>query len=383
MGSKKLILGCGTILLFCVGLLIFEVYKSSSGPFYQDDIDALVIAKDNPELSHKEFSSEEHNNNTNTHSVNADSTSTGSTNLGYVDPSLPIQPILPVEDIDIEKARVGWFLFRDPGLSSNNQVSCESCHNLQTNGAELIPVSLGVHGAGQRNSLTVFNVVYNYRFFWDGRVNSLEEQLDGPVHNPVEMDSTWENIFGYVSQSEKYQSLFSDAGLEINIDTIKGAIVEFERALTTLGAPFDRYLAGDAEAINPSAQRGWQAFQSEGCIACHQGTNVGGGLVMRFGYFGQDKTGSERSSDLGRFATTSKPEDRHLFRVPSLRNVGDTAPYFHDGKTQQLTDAIKIMGQSQLGKELDESTIEDIYQFLLTLSGQRPAILEEFEHEND
>lgn len=383
MGSKKLILGCSTILLLCIGLLLFEVLKSSSAPAYQDEVGASLVSNNNQPLSHRESGSENYHRDANTRSADNSSIGTGSIELSYVDPSLPIQPILPVADIEIEKARVGWFLFRDPGLSSNSQVSCESCHNLQTNGAELIPVSLGVHGAGQRNSLTVFNVVYNYRFFWDGRVNSLEEQLDGPVHNPVEMDSNWEDIYDYVSQSDKYQSLFSDAGLEISIDTIKGTIVEFERALTTLSAPFDRYLAGEEEAINSSAERGWQAFQSEGCIACHQGTNVGGGLVMRFGYFGQDKTGSERSSDLGRFTTTSKPEDRHLFRVSSLRNVADTAPYFHDGQTQQLTDAIRIMGQSQLGKELDESTIEDIYQFLLTLSGQRPAILEEFEHEND
>ncbi|WP_394242286.1 cytochrome-c peroxidase [Vibrio astriarenae] len=368
MTNRKLILGCSAVMIGAVGILVFEGFRSL-------EHDHSVVASHDDALDahqhhHQEASSVVHDDHSTAPPVSA-----------FVDPNSPIQPIFDLDNIDYAKAKIGWTLFKDPNLSSNNQVSCETCHNLQTNGAELIPVSVGVEGLGERNSLTVFNAVYNYRFFWDGRVNTLEEQLDGPVHNPVEMDSSWEEIKAYVNDSSAYREMFSTAGLDISVDNIVGSIVEFENALTTPNAPFDRYLMGDELAINNAAKRGWEAFQAEGCIACHQGANVGGGMVMQFGYFGQDKTGAERSNDLGRFSTTSKPEDRHLFRVASLRNVAETAPYFHDGKTQSLDDAIKIMGRSQLGRELDQETIVDIKSFLMTLTGDRPTILERLENE--
>ncbi|MGR5251419.1 cytochrome-c peroxidase [Vibrio astriarenae] len=371
MQNSRLIICCVTILCVTVGLLMFDGVKALLN-------DSPTFAEEQMPVSVREASNVSELATSNSSPLVETAPQIERT---YVDPSIPIQPILPFENIDRSKAKIGWRLFKDPNLSSNKQVSCESCHNLQTNGAEQIPVSVGVNGVGLRNSLTVFNAMNNYRFFWDGRVNSLEEQLEGPIHNPVEMDSSWEDIHQYVASSELYRQLFSEANLNITVHTIKSALVEFENALTTLDAPFDLYLYGQEDAISDSAKRGWSAFKSEGCIACHQGTNVGGGLVMRFGYFGQDKTGSERSSDLGRFATTSKPEDRHLFRVASLRNVADTAPYFHDGQTQHLSEAIRIMGKSQLGKDLDDKTVEDIQQFLITLSGKRPSILEEFENE--
>ncbi|WP_264876705.1 cytochrome-c peroxidase [Vibrio agarivorans] len=371
MQKNRLVICCVTILCVTVGLLMFDGVKA-----YLNE--SPTLADTNIPLPGSKASDVSETTASNSSPVVDTAQHIQRT---YVDPSIPIQPILPIENIDRAKAKIGWRLFKDPNLSSNKQVSCESCHHLQTNGAEQIPVSVGVNGVGLRNSLTVFNAMNNYRFFWDGRVNSLEEQLEGPIHNPVEMDSSWEDIHQYVASSELYRQLFSEANLNITVHTIKSALVEFENALTTLDAPFDLYLYGQEDAISDSAKRGWSAFKSEGCIACHQGTNVGGGLVMRFGYFGQDKTGSERSSDLGRFATTSKPEDRHLFRVASLRNVADTAPYFHDGQTQHLSEAIRIMGKSQLGKDLDDKTVDDIQQFLITLSGKRPSILEEFENE--
>lgn len=278
-------------------------------------------------------------------------------------------------------AKVGWMLFKDRNLSSNRSISCESCHHLQTNGAEVIPISIGVNGAGMRNSLTVFNTAYNYRFFWDGRVNTLSSQIDGPVHNTAEMDSNWALITNYVSQSEQYELLFSELGLEINEQSIKLSLVEFMNALTTPNSPFDRYLKGDENAIGESAKQGWQTFQDEGCIRCHQGTNIGGGMVMRFGYFGLTKTGQERSHDQGRYMFTGKEIDRHLFRVASLRNVAITAPYFHDGQTDSLEEAIKIMGESQLGKTFEDETIAQLKSFLEALTGQRPHILEVFENE--
>ncbi len=294
-----------------------------------------------------------------------------------------ILPIPQELNIDKKKAKIGWLLFRDPNLSSNNLISCESCHNLQTNGAENREVSLGVRGRGFRNSLTVFNTAFNYRFFWDGRVNNLHDQLDGPIHNIVEMDSNWKKVKEYVSRSQSYNMLFSEAGLDISVVNIKSALVEFMEALTTPDSPFDQYLMGNKSALNMQQQRGWEAFQNEGCVNCHRGINIGGGMVMKFGFFGETTRGNERSSDTGRHINTSKEQDMYLFRVASLRNVALTAPYFHDGKTDSLEEAINIMAESQLGKTFEQSMVDDINAFLTSLSGSRPAILEEFENEQN
>ena len=302
-------------------------------------------------------------------------------NTGVSSSGLQIFPIPDSTEIDHKLAKIGWALFKDPNLSSNQSVSCESFHSLQTNGAEVIPVSIGVNGAGVRNSLTVFNAVFNYRFFWDGRVNNLADQIDGPVHNVDEMDSNWELITNYVSQSDDYIDMFQAEQIPIDTASIKAVLIEFMQRLTTPDAPFDQYLRGDTNALSETAQRGWETFQEEGCIRCHQGTNIGGGMVMRFGYFGLSKTGSERSEDQGRFMFTAQPQDKHLFRVASLRNVAITAPYFHDGQTATLEEAIKIMGESQLGKTFEDQTISDIKTFLETLTGDRPQMLVEFENE--
>ncbi|MEZ9337046.1 cytochrome-c peroxidase [Vibrio splendidus] len=292
-----------------------------------------------------------------------------------------IFPIPNSTEIDKSLAKIGWALFKDPNLSSNRSVSCESCHSLQTNGAEVTPISIGVNGAGMRNSLTIFNAAFNYRFFWDGRVNNLADQIDGPVHNVDEMDSNWEHITNYVSQSKAYIRLFEEQSTAINEASIKAALIEFIQGLTTPDSPFDQYLRGNHSALSDTAKRGWKTFQEEGCIRCHQGTNIGGGMVMRFGYFGLSKTGSERSEDQGRFMFTGQPQDKHLFRVASLRNVAITAPYFHDGQTETLEEAIKIMGESQLGKAFEKQTIDEIKAFLEALTGNRPQMLMEFENE--
>lgn len=160
-------------------------------------------------------------------------------------------------------------------------------------------------------------------------------------------------------------------------------LIEFMNALTTPNSPFDQFLLGDTGALNEQQKRGWKIFKQEGCILCHRGTNIGGGKVMRFGYFGEDKIGENRTQDTGKHLSTSKLKDMYLFRVASLRNVANTAPYFHDGKTHSLKEAIKIMGESQLGKTFDENTTDDLYAFLTALSGQHPAILEEFSNDSN
>ncbi|MCG9678640.1 cytochrome c peroxidase [Vibrio sp. Isolate24] len=315
-----------------------------------------------------------------THSSQPDSHDADEPKEEAVDYGL-ITPIPQDVEFNREKAKIGWVLFRDANLSSNNKVSCESCHNLRTNGAELTAVSTGVNGQGTRNSLTVFNSRFNYRFFWDGRVNSLHDQLDGPIHDVVEMDSNWPDIIAYVRQSPVYQQYFTKADLEINEYSIKTVLVEFIRALNTPNSAFDQYLKGNESALSADAKLGWEAFQTEGCIRCHQGQNVGGGMVMRFGYFGQDTIGKGRIADKGRFNSTKDSNDLYLFRVASLRNVALTPPYFHDGKTQHLSEAIKIMGKSQLGKTFDDQTVHHIEDFLHALTGDRPSILQEFENE--
>ncbi|MCL9779972.1 c-type cytochrome [Vibrio sp. S4M6] len=292
-----------------------------------------------------------------------------------------ISPIPKTPNINKKLAKIGWLLFRDPNLSSNRNISCESCHSLNTNGAEYTNVSTGVGGKGSRNSLTVFNTAYNYRFFWDGRANSLFDQLDGPVHDIREMDSNWAFIANYVTRSQLYSKLFEQANLDINEQNIKATLVEFMKGLTTPSSPFDQYLLGNKSALNEQQIRGWESFQKEGCVNCHRGVNIGGGMVMRFGYFGEDKIGKQRSSDTGKHRTTNRQKDMYLFRVASLRNVANTPPYFHDGRTESLREAIQIMAESQLGKTFDKSTTEDLYAFLTTLTGQRPAILEEFSND--
>ena len=359
MENKGLLLAGGVVAVVAIGLLVFETLSSSNA----FDSAVSVGANKNADSSKVSSSYDTHEVKVNTVNHNE------------------ISPIPQELEIDRDLAKIGWFLFRDPNLSSNKNVSCESCHSLQTNGAENTMVSIGVRGKGFRNSLTVFNTAFNYRFFWDGRVNNLHDQLDGPIHSVVEMDSNWQRVEEYVARSQNYNSLFSKANLDITTDNIKSSLVEFMKGLTTPNSPFDRYLLGDEQALTAEQVKGWESFQSEGCVRCHRGTNVGGGMVIRFGFFGDGTMGKERSNDTGRHLNTSKQEDMYLFRVASLRNVAVTAPYFHDGRTEKLEDAIKIMAESQLGRTFDQQTISDIKAFLTSLTGPRPVILEEFENE--
>ncbi|WP_162046654.1 cytochrome-c peroxidase [Vibrio taketomensis] len=289
-----------------------------------------------------------------------------------------VEPIPEQTQFNRDIAKIGWTLFRDPNLSSNRAISCESCHDLQTNGAQYTPVSTGVNGKGIRNSITVFNSSFNYRFLWDGSANSLEEQVNGPVTNPVEMDSSWTKIEDYVQRSTRYQTLFADVqDFDINQENIRFALAEFMRGLQTPNARFDQYLHGDESALNDMEKRGWQTFQQVGCVQCHQGQNIGGNMIQKFGYF----TNLNHSEDTGRHLVTENTLDKYYFRVASLRNVANTPPYFHDGRTPILAQAIQIMAQGQLGITMDAQSITEIEAFLKTLSAPRPKILQEFENE--
>ncbi|MCG7586240.1 cytochrome-c peroxidase [Photobacterium sp. OFAV2-7] len=288
--------------------------------------------------------------------------------------------VSPVEKPIIAEPQIvklGFQLFVDTNLSSNRKVSCESCHHLNGNGAEDTKVSVGVAGAGSRNSQTVFNVSLNSRFFWDGRAASLEHQIDGPIHSPLEMNTNWNDVVSYVKKSPIYAEAFKASynGV-VSEQNIKNALVTFMEALLTPDAPFDKYLKGDHDAINQTAQLGWEKFQKLGCVICHQGQNIGGNLFQKLGNVQGDRLLREEH-DLGRYNVTGNESDKLVFRVSSLRNVARTPPYFHDGRAETLEEAIVIMAKLQLGQELDAASIIEISAFLSTLTAPNPIILEE------
>jgi len=270
---------------------------------------------------------------------------------------------------------LGERLFHDPRLSLDQHISCASCHVLSAGGDDNMPVSLGIEsGPGALNAPTVLNSALNFRQFWDGRAASLEEQIEGPIHNEKEMGASWSLIISRLEQDEYYQEMFSQYFSDgINADNIKRAIAEFERSLITRNSPFDKFLGGDFSALSPLQRKGYEKFQSFGCISCHQGANIGGNMYQRIGimddYF-KDR-GNIVKEDLGLYNLTKKEEDRYKFKVPSLRNIALTAPYFfHDGQTPSLKQAIWKMAYYQLGERLKEEDVIAIEAFLNSLTGE-------------
>lgn len=282
-------------------------------------------------------------------------------------------PLPDVKDIDAGKVVLGELLFHDVRLSANDSVSCSSCHDLNHGGADGLRKPVGIANTqGSINTPTVFNTVFNISQFWDGRANTLEEQASGPVHNPAEMGSNWPDVMDKLSQDEKILKLFKDNYPDgIKADNIVNAIAMFERTLVTYGSPFDAFLKGDLKAIPDAAKHGYELFQTYGCISCHQGVNVGGNMYQTMGimgdYFGE--RGQEGAPDQGRYAVTNHERDRHVFKVPSLRMVAHTAPYFHDGTAKTLEDAIKVMAKYQLDRDLPDADVAAIVDFLKSLAG--------------
>ena len=287
-----------------------------------------------------------------------------------------IPPIPREHDQDPVMAKLGERLFNDVRLSSDGTVSCASCHRLDEGGADGQIVSLGVGNAlGAINSPTVFNSRFNFRQFWDGRAESLEAQAAQPLTNPVEMANSWAGILSVVNADPAYEiafnELFPDGVTQANILT---AIATFERTLITPDSAFDQYIRGNNAALSSDAQRGWKLFQEKGCVACHQGINVGGNMYQHFGIIGNyfEDRGNITTADYGLYNVTGKETDRYRFKVPSLRNVALTAPYFHDGSAATLTDAIQVMAEYQLGTLLSEEDIVALEAFLMSLTGQQP-----------
>ena len=294
---------------------------------------------------------------------------------GSIDPDAPIHPIFRQKNLDKNKVALGELLFHDPRLSSNNSVSCANCHNLAAGGVDSMPGSIGVNGGpGDVNSPTVFNAGLNFSQFWDGRAETLDEQVNSPIHNPVEMDSNWPDIIGKLKTDKKYRSLFFETYSDgITAKNIRDAITVFEQSLVTVNSPFDRYLLGDKDAISVNARMGYEKFKEYGCIACHQGSNVGGNLYQPFGVMGDyfaDRGLEIKKSDLGRYNVTGLEDDKYVFKVPSLRLAVLTAPYFHDGSAATLKDAVRIMVKYQLGRAATEQDEDLIVEFLHSLVGE-------------
>lgn len=295
-----------------------------------------------------------------------------------------IKPLPIKSDIDPKMIDLGRKLFHDKRLSGDDTISCASCHALSTGGVDNQVTSLGIHGQrGPINSPTVFNSGFNFVQFWDGRAATLEEQADGPVNNPLEMGSNWVQVLEKLNQDPEYlkifDTLFNDG---LSPENIQKAIADYERSLITPNAKFDQYLNGNPDAISEQEKSGYELFKSVGCITCHMGINIGGNMYQKMGLFGDyfaDRGGKVTEADLGRYNVTKNEGQKHFFKVPSLRNIDKTAPYFHDGSQTTLEGAVKIMAKYQLNKSLSEQEVSDIVAFLKTLTGEYTLTKEELD----
>jgi cytochrome c peroxidase len=285
----------------------------------------------------------------------------------------PIKPITPPKEINQAKAELGKKLFFDPRLSKSGFISCNSCHNLSMGGSDNLKTSIGHNWQkGPINAPTVLNSSLSFVQFWDGRADSLKAQAGGPIANPGEMALTHAlaegiltSIPGYVTE---FKQVFGDN--KIDIDRVTDAIAEFEKTLVTPNSRFDKWLQGDAKVLTEQELAGYKLFKNSGCISCHYGESVGGSTFHKMGMVEEYKA---KSPAEGRKAVTGKDEDRFMFKVPNLRNVELTYPYFHDGEAETLTEAVDVMGRLQLGKKLSDTENAQIVAFLKSLTGDQPS----------
>ncbi len=277
------------------------------------------------------------------------------------------------------KVTLGQILYHDPRLSSTGTVSCASCHNTMLGGEDNRPNSMGVNGqTGGRSAPTVWNSAFNTVQFWDGRAASLEDQAAGPVTNPIEMGmKDWDDVVTRLNKIEGYEALFQKAfGTgAISKDNATKAIAAYERTLITPNSPYDQYVKGDKSALDSQQIKGMEKFAELGCAGCHSGPAFNGpGTYQKFPMFsnGYFEAQYKISKDLGRQEETKKRSDAHFWKVPTLRNIALTAPYFHNGSVKSLDLAVKLMAKLQLQKDLPKDDIEDIVAFLNGLTGEFP-----------
>jgi len=281
---------------------------------------------------------------------------------------------------------LGKMLYFDPRFSSTGTVSCFSCHNVMEGGDDHRSVSIGVHGKkGGRNAPTVWNSAFHLSQFWDGRAATLEDQAKGPVVNPVEMgmqdlDGALKRLKSIPGYKVYFDQVFGK-GDNITVDNAAKAVAAYERTLITPNSPYDLYVKGDKKAMTEKQVRGMETFAAKGCTACHSGSafngvreGVSSGVFMKFPTFADNEYVKKYKliDDLGRYESTKKDADKHIWRIPTLRNVTHTAPYFHNGSVKTLDEAVKVMGKTQLNMDLADIEIADIVAFLEALTGKFP-----------
>ena len=284
----------------------------------------------------------------------------------------PIQPIRPAANINLGMVELGKKLYFDPRLSKSGFISCNSCHNLSMGGTDNIPTSIGDKWQqGPINAPTVLNSSLNLAQFWDGRAADLKAQAGGPIANPGEMAFTHTLAIGVLESIPAYVREFKQVfGKDkITIDEVTAAIAEFEKTLVTPNSRFDQWLLGKKDALTKTELEGYKLFKDSGCVACHNGEAVGGNSFQKMGVVEPYKGNMPD----GRAAVTGNDADRFNFKVPTLRNVEMTYPYFHDGAANTLTEAVDIMGRLQLGKKFTKEENAKIVAFLKTLTGDQPS----------
>jgi cytochrome c peroxidase len=295
---------------------------------------------------------------------------------------IPLEPPKELAGRPVTPALIelGRALYFDPRLSASHNISCNTCHQIGLGGGDGRSTSIGHNWQrGGRNAPTVLNAVFNTAQFWDGRASDLEQQARGPIVNPIEMGTTPARAVAQIVSIPGYRPLFERAfpGVRepITYENIAFAIAAFETTLITPNAPFDRYLRGDLSALDTEQKRGLTLFIDKGCANCHNGINVGGGTYAPFGVVQRPGWEMLPPDDRGRYEVTATVADEYVFKVPTLRNITLTAPYFHSGQAWDLLQAVSVMGSAQLGATLTDEEARLIAVFLETLTGEQPQVV--------
>jgi len=284
----------------------------------------------------------------------------------------PIQPVPSETHLDARKVDLGRRLFADSRLSNGNGVSCVTCHVPDKALTDGLPISRGGPGGpGSTNTPTLYNIGLNTKFNWSGQYMTLEEQTEMVVENPRTMAGNWKEVIATLAADVDLSNAFAQAYEEgITKKNAIDAIVQYEQSLVTPDAPFDAFLKGDRGAISADAAEGYKLFKKHGCVSCHQGVNVGGNMLQVFGIFGTPDAAAMGSATPGSAQYSGIAEEKPVFRVPPLRNVAMTAPYFHDGSAKTLKDAIETMAGYQLGRSLADDDVKKLEAFLNSLTGK-------------
>jgi len=288
-------------------------------------------------------------------------------------PELPGNPATPA------KLELGRMLYFDPRVAANRPAGCNSCHNVGLAGADGSETAIG-HSwqKGGRNVPTAFNAVFNTARFWDGRAQDLDDAAGGPPFNPIEValprDQLSPQLAAIPGYLAAFRAAFAGETAPVTLANAQKAIAVFQATLITPNAPFDRYLRGDAYALNARQKEGLQLFISKGCAECHDGMNLGGTRYAPFGILERPGADLLPRADKGRFMVTETVGDQYVFKVPQLRNIALTAPYFHSGRAWDLRQAVKVMAASQIGAPVTDAEAGAITAFLKSLTGEQPRI---------